>query len=271
MCAQPLFGGTLNDEANAAVGGTDRMRWSPINMAKRKSMTASGLAVAFVVSGLGVPAPVGARGQPAAPVPPAPAVHPECTIDLARPGMMQDIVWNAMVLGLGVPERDVRAFLVGAERKHATGSELLKAVAERFKVDEAVLAAEVEKFRHINCKHPGGGEHVAARTGGPQDAEVSAFARDVTLHVVLHELGHALIREFDIPVLGNEETAADAFATYYLTAYLPDRAVDVLTARTTSLMIEAGEASEAVDWSGEHDHDARRANQIAALAVAADP
>jgi hypothetical protein len=88
--------------------------------------------------------------------------------------------------------------------------------------------------------------------------------------VVLHELGHALIREFDLPVLGNEETAADAFATCYLTTRMPDRAADVLAARTTSLMIEAAETS-GVDWKGEHDDDARRAFQIAALAVAADP
>jgi hypothetical protein len=99
---------------------------------------------------------------------------------------------------------------------------------------------------------------------------VSTFAKNVVLHVVLHELGHALIREFDIPVLANEETTADAFATYYLTTYMPDRAVDVLRARVTSLMIEAGETTQ-IDWSGEHDHDARRAHQIAALAVAADP
>jgi hypothetical protein len=51
---------------------------------------------------------------------------------------------------------------------------------------------------------------------------------------------------------------------------MPNRAVDVLAARVTSLMIEAGETPE-VDWRGEHDDDARRAYQIAALAVAADP
>ena len=106
--------------------------------------------------------------------------------------------------------------------------------------------------------------------GDAAAAAVSAFARDVTLFVILHELGHALVREFDLPILGNEETAADAFATYYLTVYLPDRAADVLAARVTSLMIEAGETPD-VDWRGEHDDDARRAYQIAALAVAADP
>jgi hypothetical protein len=187
--------------------------------------------------------------------------------------MMKDIVSNALMRGLDVPEREVAGFLAGAEKRYATGAELLRAAAEHFQVREEVLAAEVDEFRHCNCEHGPLDGGLAPRVDGRRrddGAEVSAFARDVTLHVVLHELGHALIREFDIPVLGNEETMADAFATYYLTTYLPDRAVDVLSARTKSLLIEAGEAAR-VDWSGEHDHDARRANQIAALAVAADP
>jgi len=100
---------------------------------------------------------------------------------------------------------------------------------------------------------------------------VSRFAEDVLLHVVLHEMGHGLVREFDLPILGNEETLADAFATFYVTQYLPDRAFDVIKARTDSLMIEAREVPQA-EWevTGEHNNDARRAMQIAALAVAAD-
>ena len=104
----------------------------------------------------------------------------------------------------------------------------------------------------------------------PSTDEIS-FASDVVLHVVFHELGHALIREFDLPVLGNEETMADAFATHILATRFPDRAVDVLTSRTQSLMIEAAEVPRE-EWTvfGEHNNDARRAAQIAALAVAFD-
>lgn len=200
------------------------------------------------------------------------AAHPECTIDLRLAGNMSDVLSNALLGPLQVAERDVRAFLSGADERFEDGPELLKASAVHFKMSEDALAAAVQKLKHCNCKHGLMVDGVALPAAAPLDDGllVSAFAKDVTLHVVLHELGHALIREFDLPVLGNEETVADAFATYYLTAYLPDRAVDVLTARATSLMIEAGEAPE-LDWSGEHDHDARRANQIAALAVAADP
>jgi hypothetical protein len=113
---------------------------------------------------------------------------------------------------------------------------------------------------------------ITRATGEPSSpVPYSAFAADVTLHVVLHELGHAVIREFDLMVLGNEETMADAFATHMLTEHLPERALGAISARVTSLMIEADEVPRD-QWTvrGEHDSDARRAYQIAALAIAAD-
>lgn len=114
--------------------------------------------------------------------------------------------------------------------------------------------------------------HGMANAQGDADTKAQEFAKNVTLHVVLHEMAHALIREFDLPVLANEETQADAFATYYLTNHLPDRAVDVIEARVRSLMIEAKEVARD-EWtvSGEHNSDARRAFQIVSIALASDP
>ncbi len=202
--------------------------------------------------------------------------EPQCAVDLTNPGQMSDIVSNALCLGLGRSELEIRAFLDGSETRYVDGSALVSAAAERFSLPESELSTWVERYRHCNCAHPGGGDpgglRDAADATGNGPFELTRFASDVTLHVVLHELGHALVREFDLPVLGNEETLADAFATHYLTAHLPERAVAVLTARTRSLMIEAEEVPR-TEWavSGEHNSDARRAFQIAALALAADP
>lgn len=193
-----------------------------------------------------------------------------CSVDLARPGQMKDIVSNALMHGLDVPGSEVQGFLVGAEKTYATGEDLLRAAASHFEVDEAILSAQVLEFKHCNCSHgPLPGEQGRVPSWSP--IEAWPFARDVTLHVVLHELAHALVREFDLPVLGNEETLADAFATHYLTTYLPERARSVVEARVRSLMIEAREVPRR-EWkvSGEHDNDARRAFQITALALAAD-
>ncbi len=199
-----------------------------------------------------------------------------CKIDLRRAGHMSDVVSNALTRGLKLPAHQVRSFLADAHTRFANGQELLAAAARHFDLEGPRLASEVERFRHCNCTHEGGELYVdaeapdAPKTGG-EVVQVSPFAADVVLHVVLHELGHALVREFDLPVLGNEETMADAFATHFLTTHLPDRAAAVLEARTRSLMLEAGEVPRE-EWPvrGEHDNDARRAFQIAALAIAAD-
>jgi hypothetical protein len=212
-------------------------------------------------------------GAPPAAVPAAKpaAIVPEhaCGVDLALAGQMSDVLSNALARALKIPGGEVRTFLDVETPRAADGPSLLSAAAAHFKIDPVRLAAEVEAYKHCNCGVMRMPDELAS-LDAEADLVLTPFACDVALHVVLHEMGHALIREFDIPVLGNEETVADAFATHYLTTHLPERAVAVLKARVTSLMIEA-EASPSDDWRGEHDHDGRRAFKIAAIAVAADP
>jgi hypothetical protein len=223
--------------------------------------------------------PAIAPAQPAAAEPKAqlPA-KPKCDIDFTTPEGIRDTVSNVLLRAQSKPESEVRAFLKDAVKKYATGEQLRNAAAEHFKIDQKRFEELVEHWRHINCRHeaiPGYAvpDYALAAAAGAafSPVPVSAFAADVTLHVVLHELGHAVIREFDLMVLGNEETMADAFATHLLTEHFPEHAARAISARVKSLMIEADEVPRD-KWTvrGEHDNDARRAYQIAALAIAAD-
>ncbi|MCA8968911.1 MAG: hypothetical protein KDC95_03980 [Planctomycetes bacterium] len=196
-----------------------------------------------------------------------------CTVDLSRIGTMRDLLSNALIRGLKKPERSVRAFLDRTRPACASAQELLSKTASEFGLDDTRMRSEVERFLHINCRDEALDETYPARASdhGDERLQVTPFAGHVLVHVLLHELGHALIREFDLPILGNEETMADAFATHYLTAHLPKLALPVLSARIESLLFEAGQVPRA-EWpvGGEHGSDARRAHQIAALALAAD-
>ncbi|WP_299554143.1 DUF4344 domain-containing metallopeptidase [uncultured Tateyamaria sp.] len=51
------------------------------------------------------------------------------------------------------------------------------------------------------------------------------------LHVIAHEAGHAVLREFDLPVLGPEEDIAEDFATVFVYLTLPDQAEAIVEAR----------------------------------------
>ena len=111
--------------------------------------------------------------------------------------------------------------------------------------------------------------------------EVSDFAAKVVRFVLLHELAHALANEFaSVPVLGNEEQLADAFAAYYLTQYWSDpartfTAAGIITARAESWKYEHdqdyGTTPETrnpdYDLWGEHDLDIRRAYRALCMMV----
>jgi hypothetical protein len=98
------------------------------------------------------------------------------------------------------------------------------------------------------------------------------FATNVSRHVLLHELGHALIREFELPVLGNEEDMADTFATVHVTQAMRDDAVAILKDRARSWLYEGAQVRpEDYDLKGEHELDTRRAFRTICLLYGADP
>lgn len=68
--------------------------------------------------------------------------------------------------------------------------------------------------------------------------EVSQATKDAMLHVLAHEIGHAMLREFDLPIIGPEEDIADDFATIYVHMILPDRAENIISARARQHLLD---------------------------------
>jgi hypothetical protein len=77
----------------------------------------------------------------------------QCKVDLRRPVTMANIISNVLTRAEGIPESEDALFREDAKKRYATGDEVLKAAAEHFKIDQKRLAALVEHWRHINCKH----------------------------------------------------------------------------------------------------------------------
>ena len=105
---------------------------------------------------------------------------------------------------------------------------------------------------------------VLALCAGPAQAQstISDYTENVLTHVVLHELAHALIREFDLPVLTNEEVMADTFATAYIVQNMPDRSLAIITDRARAFEAEMDEETV----FAEHPDDVWRAGLMICLA-----
>lgn len=102
--------------------------------------------------------------------------------------------------------------------------------------------------------------------------DVTPFAANVTRHVMLHELAHAIFREFNVPMLGNEENMADSFATYYVSTQMRDAAAAIITARAQSWMYEDKAVEPTLyDHKGEHELDIRRSYRTLCLYYGHDP
>ena len=106
-----------------------------------------------------------------------------------------------------------------------------------------------------------------APSGTPTD-EATEFAMGNVLFILFHEFGHAMISEFQLPVLGREEDAVDNFASVLLApdANDPQRDASILTNAITSWFAYAEmTAFEDIQWWDEHGPDRQRAYQIACL------
>jgi Putative metallopeptidase len=108
-----------------------------------------------------------------------------------------------------------------------------------------------------------------------QQAEAAVtFVAGNMLFVLLHEMGHAVVQEMKIPVLGREEDAADDFAIL--------RLLRIGSAFSHRVLVEATKGwflsnrrdqhdGEKLVFYDEHGLDQQRAYQIVCLMVGSDP
>ena len=83
-------------------------------------------------------------------------------------------------------------------------------------------------------------------------------AKSATVSIFLHELGHALIDVWELPITGREEDAADQFATLWLINRMPDgEQIALTTARSFKLLADL-EKGEKNDYSDRHSPDGQR-------------
>lgn len=92
--------------------------------------------------------------------------------------------------------------------------------------------------------------------------------------ILYHEFGHAMVSEFNLPVLGKQEDAVDAFATIFMVADEEDEALDAMVEEAAAAWFDQAQNNEDAgrlyDY-GPHSVESQRGYQILCLLVGSDP
>ncbi|MEM7258419.1 MAG: DUF4344 domain-containing metallopeptidase [Pseudomonadota bacterium] len=102
--------------------------------------------------------------------------------------------------------------------------------------------------------------------------EQELFANDAMLHTLYHELGHALVDQLELPVVGKEEDAVDGLASMLLLEYYEEGAS--MAANAAELFALEGEDRgklEEADFWDEHSLDEQRYYSTLCHIVGSDP
>ncbi len=106
-----------------------------------------------------------------------------------------------------------------------------------------------------------------------QRAEIQRFAANNSLFVLYHELAHLLFDQFELPVLGREEDAADNVATWILLNRGSPEAHQALTDAAEGWVLSGiayDSGGSESDYAAVHSLDKQRAYQIVCLMVGMD-
>lgn len=100
--------------------------------------------------------------------------------------------------------------------------------------------------------------------------EAEQAVDDSTVFVFFHELGHALIDIYDLPVTGKEEDAVDQLSTLIVADGSPDGAASVFNGALAFAITDEGELDDSAFWD-EHSLGRQRFYNIICLLYGQDP
>lgn len=107
------------------------------------------------------------------------------------------------------------------------------------------------------------------------DPRVAAFVVNNTIGTLYHELGHAYVDLYRIPVLGKEEDAVDNLSTLLMLEQQPDEALDQMLHDASDVYwlsdLESQEDGWLPDYSGVHGLDMQRYYGVICLVYGRDP
>lgn len=115
---------------------------------------------------------------------------------------------------------------------------------------------------------------VAATPAQANEELIEAYVFSNAEHTLWHEAGHALISEFGLPVIGQEEDAVDAFATLMMLSDESEGRLERLLDVAEIWMVSHERAeAEGVepDYFDEHDLDAQRGLRVVCFIAGEGP
>ncbi len=93
----------------------------------------------------------------------------------------------------------------------------------------------------------------------------------VVYFVLFHELGHALVDVWDLPVVGREEDAVDAFSTIFMTEFVPNGGQIALAGADLFNYLGRQKKLSELDFADEHSLDLQRVYNVVCWVYGSNP
>jgi len=130
------------------------------------------------------------------------------------------------------------------------------------------------RARMEGAVHEMGGDKRMKKMADQQQLDLVEFVTGNMLFVGFHELGHGLVSQLRLPVLGREEDAVDAFATLAMLEAGTDFSVNVLVQAARGWFLSDRrdrKLGDTLTFYDEHGLDQQRAFNIVCLMAGSDP